>query len=325
MGKPTYTTDERIDPITGGELPKTSGSFGSHVSHIHTVDEAPTEAEINLIRKLRTVNGADYEAQYFDNNPNPNKALLSKMGNPTPLALAAFGITNTFMSLILMNVRGVKELNVLVGSFWFVAGMLNLITAIFELLVGNTFAYTIFGALAGYFMTLGVFFTPTFEMVEHYSKLNKFPAVPGAPPGTPISYDAAKGVSEFHNAIGVYNMCWACMFILFFIVALRTNIFMIFIFACVSVTCICTGIASFYKASAYNAIAGTPPAKLTKALLGLKEEHEKTAIIWDRIAGGFLFASAVPNWYLLFLILALSSGWKLRLPTGDLGAAKKHN
>jgi hypothetical protein len=42
----------------------------------------------------------------------------------------------------------------------------------------------------------------------------------------------------------------------------------------------------------------------------------------SQIAGGFLFASAVPNWYLLFLILALSSGWKLRMPTGDLGAAK---
>lgn len=33
-------------------------------------------------------------------------------------ALAAFGITNTFMSMILMNVRGVKELNILVGSLY---------------------------------------------------------------------------------------------------------------------------------------------------------------------------------------------------------------
>jgi hypothetical protein len=33
-------------------------------------------------------------------------------------ALAAFGITNTFMSLMLMNVRGVKELNILVGSLY---------------------------------------------------------------------------------------------------------------------------------------------------------------------------------------------------------------
>lgn len=33
-------------------------------------------------------------------------------------ALAAFGITNTFMSLMLMNTRGVKELNILVGTLY---------------------------------------------------------------------------------------------------------------------------------------------------------------------------------------------------------------
>lgn len=69
----------------GLEIPKTSGSFGSNISHSRTVDEAPTEAEINLIRRLRTLNAGDYEAQYFDNNPNTNKDMLSKMGNPTPL------------------------------------------------------------------------------------------------------------------------------------------------------------------------------------------------------------------------------------------------
>lgn len=86
MGKPQTYVSNTHDPIMGQELPKSSGSFGSNVSHIQTVDmEAPTEAEINLIRRLRTLNGGDYEAQYFDNNPNPNKELLSKMGNPTPL------------------------------------------------------------------------------------------------------------------------------------------------------------------------------------------------------------------------------------------------
>ena len=45
-----------------------------------------TEAEVNLLRKLRTLQGGDYEAQYFDNKPTPNKkSLIEKMGNPTPL------------------------------------------------------------------------------------------------------------------------------------------------------------------------------------------------------------------------------------------------
>jgi succinate-acetate transporter protein len=198
-----------------------------------------------------------------------------------------------------------------------------LITCIFELLIGNTFAYTIFGALGGYFMSLGVFFTPAFGIIEHYSTLNKIPMAANAPIGTVQQYDAAKGIAEFQNALGMYNFCWAAMFIVFFIVALRTNIFMIFIFGCVSVTCICSGIAGFYKAMAYEAVStNMGKIKITKHMLELREEHEHTAMIWDKVAGGFLFASSLPNWYLLFLILALSSGWKLRMPAGDLGAHK---
>ncbi|QDS76152.1 hypothetical protein FKW77_007420 [Venturia effusa] len=305
------------------EPPKTAGSFGSNISHARTVDEAPTQAELNLIRKLRTLQGADYEAQYYDRNSNPSKELLSKMGNPTPLAIAAFGITNTIMSLMLMNARGAKELNVLVGSFWFVAGLLNVITCIFELLIGNTFAYTIFGTLGGYFMSLGVFFTPAFGIVDHYSQLYKIPMSPTAPLGTPQAYDQAKGIAEFHTALGIFNLCWACMFLVFFLVALRTNVFMIFIFGCVSVTCVCTGVSGFYKAEAYMAVSSdVGKIKVTKEMMMLREDHEKTAMIWDRVGGGFLLASSIPNWYLLFMILALTSGWKIKLPTGELGAHK---
>jgi len=201
--------------------------------------------------------------------------------------------------------------------------MLNLITCIFELLIGNTFAYTIFGTLGGYFMSLGVFFTPAFGIVEHYSTLYKISIPPTAPVGTVQQYDAAKGIAEFQNALGIYNMCWACMFIVFFLVALRTNIFMIFIFGCVSITCVCTGIADFYKAEAYMAVSSNSgKIKVTAAMMKLREEHEDTAAIWDRVGGGFLLASSIPNWYLLFLILALSSGWKIKMPTGDLGAHK---
>lgn len=81
MGKPqTYVTN---NPIMEQDLPKTSGSFGS-VSHARTLDEAPTEAEMNLIRKMRALNGGDYEAQNLGNS-SPSNDILSRMGNPTPL------------------------------------------------------------------------------------------------------------------------------------------------------------------------------------------------------------------------------------------------
>jgi hypothetical protein len=53
---------------------------------VHDTTLELTEAEVNLLRKLRTLQGGDYEAQYFDNKPTPNKkSLIEKMGNPTPL------------------------------------------------------------------------------------------------------------------------------------------------------------------------------------------------------------------------------------------------
>jgi uncharacterized protein len=135
------------------------------------------------------------------------------------------------MSLFLMRIREVKELNFLVGTMWFTAGVTNLLCAVFELLVGNTFAWTIFGALGGYFMSLGALLTPAFGVSAAYAK------------------KGIHGKEEFENAMGLFNMCWAAMFILFFIVAIRTNILMVAIFLCVATTCILMGLGNFQIAA----------------------------------------------------------------------------
>jgi succinate-acetate transporter protein len=104
--------------------------------------------------------------------------------------------------------------------------LINLIVGLFELLVGNTFAYTIFGSLGGYFMSMGALLTPAFGIQAAYAK---------HPP-------------EFRNAMGLFNLCWAAMFLLFLIVAIRSNIFMVVIFACVCVTCVISAIGDFQAA-----------------------------------------------------------------------------
>jgi hypothetical protein len=114
---------------------------------------------------------------------------------------------------------------------WFTAGLINLIVGIFELLVGNTFAYTIFGALGGYFMSMGAILTPSFGIMEHY---------------------LPKHGAEFRNAMGLFNLCWGAMFLLFLIVAIRSNIFMVVIFACVCVTCVISAIGDFQSAMGHQ-------------------------------------------------------------------------
>lgn len=66
------------------ENPAGAHNFGRTPSNRDQIEL--TEAEATLLRKLRTLQGGDYEAQYFDNKPTPNtKSLIEKMGNPTPL------------------------------------------------------------------------------------------------------------------------------------------------------------------------------------------------------------------------------------------------
>lgn len=114
---------------------------------------------------------------------------------------------------------------------WFTAGVINLIVGLFELLVGNTFAYTIFGSLGGYFLSMGTLLTPAFGISAAY----------------------AKHPAEFRNAMGIFNLCWGAMFLLFLIVACRSNIFMVIIFACVTVTCVLTAIGDFQAADGHAA------------------------------------------------------------------------
>jgi len=255
---------------------------------VHDTTLELTEAEVNLLRKLRTLQGGDYEAQYFDNKPTPNKkSLIEKMGNPTPLAVAAFGLTNTLLSFFLMNVRGIKELVFMAPIMLFTGGVTNLIVAIFELLIGNTFAYVIFGALGGYFLSLGCILLPSVGIVDSYvKKADKAQALHGA--------------KEMRNALGLFNLCWAAMFFVFMVVAIRANVFMIIIFACVCVTCVLSAIGDFQYAD------------------GFPEAKERL----DKIAGVFLLISSIPNWYLLFMMLVYSAGWKIKLYTGELGPNK---
>lgn len=77
--------------------------------------------------------------------PQPCELILLTF-QQTALAIGAFGTTLTTLSLSLMEWRGVTITNVYVGNFFFIAAFGLVVTAQWELAIGNGFAYTVFSA-----------------------------------------------------------------------------------------------------------------------------------------------------------------------------------
>ncbi|KAL7767211.1 hypothetical protein ACKLNR_001512 [Fusarium oxysporum f. sp. zingiberi] len=137
-------------------------------------------------------------------------------GNPSSLGIAVFAVANTLIALHLMQVHGVKHNNVLVGILWFTGGVASWVSCIFELLLGNTFAYCVFGSFGGYYFAYATILTPSFQVQQGY-----------------------ESAEEFSNSIGVFFCVWASLFFIFLIASLRTNIIFVWIFVTVDATAWC--------------------------------------------------------------------------------------
>ncbi|EXM20314.1 Acetate transporter GPR1/FUN34/SatP family [Fusarium oxysporum f. sp. vasinfectum] len=143
-------------------------------------------------------------------------------GNPSSLGIAVFAVANTLIALHLMQVHGVKHNNVLVGILWFTGGVASWVSCIFELLLGNTFAYCVFGSFGGYYFAYATILTPSFQVQQGY-----------------------ESAEEFSNSIGVFFCVWASLFFIFLIASLRTNIIFVWIFVTVDATAWCLAGSNF--------------------------------------------------------------------------------
>lgn len=121
-----------------------------------------------------------------------------------------------------MQVRGIHNNNVLVGILWFTGGVASWIACIFELLLGNTFSYCVFGSFGGYYFAYAATLTPAFQISQGYSS-----------------------AAEFGDSMGVFFCVWATLFFIFLIASLRTNAIFVWIFVTVDATAWCLAASNF--------------------------------------------------------------------------------
>jgi succinate-acetate transporter protein len=86
----------------------------------------------------------------------------------TALAIGAFSTTLTTLSLSLMGWRNLSANNVFIGNFFFVAGIGMVVSAQWEMALGNSYAYTVLSAFGLFYGGFGAIITPFFGVRASY-------------------------------------------------------------------------------------------------------------------------------------------------------------
>ncbi|KAF6230849.1 hypothetical protein HO173_010965 [Letharia columbiana] len=158
--------------------------------------------------------------------------LKAQLGSPTALAIGAFSTTLTTLALALMEFRGLTITNVFIGNFFFVAGIGMVISAQWELVLGNTYAYTVLSAFGFFYGGFGAIITPLFGVQAAY--------------GT--------DTAGYNNGLGFFVLMWAVWNFFFLLGSLPLNLVYIGIFFTVQMAF--TLVAASYFATA-DGHAGT--------------------------------------------------------------------
>ncbi|KAL4734463.1 GPR1/FUN34/yaaH family-domain-containing protein [Aspergillus similis] len=156
------------------------------------------------------------------------------LGAGSALALGAFGTTLTTLSLALMEWRGVTTINAFVANFFFIAAFGLVVTAQWELSVGNGFAYTVFSAFGLFYAGYGALLTPAFGVAQAYG-------------GT--------DTAEYNNAVGFFMILWTVFVFTFLVASLPSNIAYILVFLFVDLGFLTVAASYFAKADGHAASA----------------------------------------------------------------------
>ncbi|CEH15013.1 hypothetical protein CBOM_02818 [Ceraceosorus bombacis] len=208
-------------------------------------------------------------------------AQQSKLGAPTALGFLSFAVCLSIMSFGLVGL-GVSSLTTLwgdLGVFLFGGGGMMALTAVLEILRGDSIAFAFFGAFATYWFGLSAIYRADFGVIMTASRQT----LAGQP-----------GAVQLNQALGLWQMTYTLLCVIFAVATLRTNI----------VFCsICTFLVPFF---------------LCLSILFLSSLSQATTENMATAAGCFGFIICMLSWYMVAALLLSHGGAPLRLPLGNL-------
>ncbi|KAG6361753.1 hypothetical protein INS49_009981 [Diaporthe citri] len=130
------------------------------------------------------------------------------LGAGSILPIGAFATTLTTLSLSLMEWRGVTTTNVYIANFFFIAAFGLVVTAQWELAIGNGLAYSIYSAFGLFYAGYAAMITPSFGVADAYGD----------------------DIQQCNNAVGFFMILWTVFVFALLVAVIPTNLTFIVIF-----------------------------------------------------------------------------------------------
>ncbi|BDD56250.1 hypothetical protein MAP00_001724 [Monascus purpureus] len=225
-----------------------SSSSGPKSDFLHPI---MTEEEHNIARAaarfgygpLAKLNPTETYLPAFGGEFQPGlyKSVESrKIANPAPLGLSAFALSVFVLSAINMQVRNIKEPNIVVGLAFAYGGLVQLAAGMWEMAIGNTFGATALSSYGGFWMSLGIILTPGgFRIHEQLTE---------------------KDPSMFANSFGLFLIGWFIFTTILLFCTLRSTVVFFSLFFFVDITLLLLAIGYLH-----HDIQGNPNTKVIKA------------------------------------------------------------
>lgn len=186
----------------------------------------------NELERIRTAGSISippelFERLYLSPENKVKGDLRSTFGNPTPLALIGFLLALTPLSCDLMGWRGAGGSGAAgTATYFFCGGLLMILAAVLEFILGNTFPFVVFGSYGAFWLSYGGTLQPFYNAGGAYV----------------TSGSQAEGLASpgFLNSFAFFLLFTALMSFVFMIAAMRTNVvfFLIFVFLVIDLSCL---------------------------------------------------------------------------------------
>lgn len=146
-------------------------------------------------------------------NPQLHKAPTRRLANPTPLGLAAFGLTTFVLSLCNCQARGVKDASISMSLSLFYGGFIQVCAGQWEMVCENTFGFTAFSSFGAFWISYGAILCPQFKIIESYGD----------------------NLDDLNSALGFFLVAWFIFTFLMTLLLVRSTYPLIILFSAVDI------------------------------------------------------------------------------------------